>query len=133
MGGTTCGDKVCKTLVTRPAPFDGTILWGYDHQHTGAINASFSVNGAKKCMSFPHVGTDPHDTPGNSEGYITGFQSCIDPAKYPESAIPIKKGDSLTLKAYYSIDPKDTTAHPMPGGPHIGTMHLFYMFIQEGA
>jgi hypothetical protein len=130
--GTTCGDKVCKTLVTRPAPFDGTIVWGYDHQHVGALNASFSVNGDWKCSSFPHTGTDPHDTPGNSKGYIVAFKNCIDPDKYPQSAIVIKKGDSLTLEAYYTIDPADTTALPLPGGSHTGTMHLFYMFIAEG-
>lgn len=129
--GTVCDDKYCKTEVTRPAPFGGTILWGYDHQHVGAVNGSLSVNGDYKCTSHPHVGTDPHDVPGNSLGYVTGFSACIDPAKYPSSAVTIKKGDNLTVTAYYSIDPTDNTSFPLPGGQHTGTMHLFYMYIAE--
>lgn len=130
--GTVCDDKICTTKVTRPAPFDGTIMWGYDHQHIGALNASFYVNGDKKCTSTPHTGTDPHDAPGNSLGYITGFKNCIEPAGYPETAVSIKKGDNLTLHAYYTIDPEDNTSYPIPGGSHTGTMHLFYMSIYEG-
>jgi hypothetical protein len=110
---------------TRAMPYSGTILWAYTHQHTGAINATMSVNGVPHCTSYPHYGTDPHNTPGNEKGYAVGFHMCIDP-KNASQAIHVNKGDNITLKAHVSVDAADTTSLPIPGGSRHGFMNLFF-------
>lgn len=128
--GTDCGDKLCKTNVTRQMPVSGTLMWAYDHQHVGAVNGSLAVNHKHACSSYPHTGTDPHNTPGNELGYLAGFKLCVDPA-YPEQNIHVNKGDNLTLTAFYNVDPMDNTSYPLPGGKHTGIMNLFYFFLAE--
>jgi len=122
---TQCDDKVCKVQGTRAMPYSGTILWAYTHQHTGAINATMSVNGVPHCTSYPHYGTDPHNTPGNEKGYAVGFHMCIN-EKNASQGIHVNKGDNITLKAHISVDAADTTALPIPGGSHNGFMNLFF-------
>merc|ERR1712084_181971 len=99
-------------------PYAGTISWAYTHQHTGALNSSMSVNGVHHCASYPHVGKDAHNTPGNEKGYAVGFHMCIDPLQ-SNTSVHVNKGDNLTLVAYYSVDPEDTRFLPIPGGEHI--------------
>jgi len=120
-----CDDKTCKSQGTRTMPYAGTISWAYTHQHGGAINSSMSVNGVHHCASYPHYGTDAHNTPGNEKGYAVGFHMCINPENATES-IHVNKGDNITLTAYASIDPADTRSLPIPGGEHHGFMNLFY-------
>jgi len=127
---TKCDDKVCKSQVIRKMPSTGTIHWAYGHQHSGAHNSTLSINGKPVCTSFPHIGTDKHDTPGNSLGYLVGFRMCIDPAL--DEPIKVNKGDELTLTAFASVDKADTRYLPIPGGKHTGFMGLFYFFYHEG-
>jgi hypothetical protein len=127
---TKCDDKNCISKVTHTMPVSGTIHWAYGHQHSGASNSTLSVNGVPVCSSFPHVGTDLHDAPGNEKGYLVGFKMCIDPAV--DKPIKVNKGDELTLIAHASVDSADTRYLPIPGGSHTGFMGLFYFFLHEG-
>jgi len=127
--GTKCDDKMCISEVTQEMPTSGNILWAYTHQHSGAVNTTLSVNGVPVCTSFPHIGTDLHDHPGNEKGYVVGFRLCIDPLL--DAPIAVKKGDKLTINAFASIDPADTRFTPFPGGSRTGFMNLFYFFLHE--
>jgi len=122
---TTCDAKMCKSEGQRTMPVSGTILWGYTHQHTGAVNATLSVNGVPHCTSYPHYGTDAHDTPGNEKGYAVGFHMCVNPND-PTKQIHVNKGDVLTLTTHTSVDPADNRSLPIPGGSRHGFMNLFY-------
>lgn len=125
---THCDDKMCVSQGTRTMPVSGTIAWGYTHQHTGAINSTLSINGVPHCTSYPHYGTDPHNTPGNEKGYAVGFHMCIDPLN-ATTHVHVNKGDNLTITAHVSVDPTDTRSLPIPGGEHHGFMHLFYFVL----
>merc|ERR1719487_3154204 len=106
-------------------PYAGTISWAYTHQHTGALNSSMSVNGVRHCTSYPHYGTDAHNTPGNEKGYTVGFHMCMNPNNASQ-AIHVNKGDKVTLTAHISVDPDDKSSLPIPGGDRHGFMNLFY-------
>lgn len=126
---TKCDDKMCKSEVTQRAPKSGIIEWAYTHQHAGAINTTLSINGVPACTSYPHIGTDAHEHPGNEKGYLVGFKMCVDPTV--GNSIKVQKGDHLTLTAFASIDPADTRNLPLPGGSHRGFMNLFYFYMHE--
>lgn len=126
---TECDDKLCLSTVTRKMPVSGTMQWAYTHQHTGSLNTTLLINGKPACTSFPHIGTDMRETPGNEKGYLVGFRMCVDPAL--DKPIKINKGDELTLMAYASVDTADNRYLPIPGGQHTGFMHLFYFFFHE--
>ena len=51
----------------------GKLMWGYLHQHTGAINGTLSLNGKPVCTSSAIYGTDPTNPPGNEKGYVVNF------------------------------------------------------------
>ena len=51
----------------------GKLMWGYLHQHTGAINGTLSLNGKPVCTSSAIYGTDPANPPGNEKGYVVNF------------------------------------------------------------
>merc|ERR1719378_114815 len=76
---TQCDEHLCHTQGSRTMPVSGTIVWGYTHQHTGAVNSTLLINGVPHCTSYPHFGTDKQDTPGNEKGYTVGFHMCISP------------------------------------------------------
>jgi hypothetical protein len=127
--GTSCDDKLCVSKVTRQVPRSGFIEWAYTHQHAGAINTTLAVNGVPVCTSYPHIGTDAHEHPGNEKGYLVGFRMCVDPSL--DEPIRVKKGDNLTITAFASIDLADTRNLPLPGGSHTGFMGLFYFQLHE--
>jgi hypothetical protein len=127
---TECDDKLCLSKVTRKMPKSGTIYWAYTHQHNGATNTTLLINGVPACTSYPRIGHDVGDTPGDEKGYLVGFRMCVDPSLDPP--LKIKKGDELTLLAHASVDAADTRFLPIPGGKHTGFMHLFYFFYHEG-
>jgi hypothetical protein len=54
------------------------MLWGYVHQHVGALNGTLKVNGKPICTSKPIYGTDPAKPAGNEKGYVVNFTRCID-------------------------------------------------------
>jgi len=111
-------------------PVSGTIHWAYTHQHNGATNATFSINGAPVCTSYPHIGHNAKDPAGDEKGYLVGFRMCVDPTL--DKPIKVKKGDEISLTAYASVDSTDTRYAPIPGGEHTGFMGLFYFFFHEG-
>jgi len=125
---TQCDDTLCTTQGSRTMPQSGTLLWGYTHQHAGAINSTLSINGVPHCTSYPHYGTDPHNAPGNEKGYAVGFHMCIDPL-INATHVHVNKGDNLTITAYVSVDVADTRSLPIPGGAHHGFMHLFFFLV----
>jgi hypothetical protein len=127
---TKCDHKLCISKVTHNMPVSGTIRWAYGHQHNGALNSTLSVNGKPVCTTYPHIGTDPKDLPGNERGYLVGFRMCIDPVL--DKPVKVNKGDKLTLTAHASVDSADTSYLPIPGGKHTGFMGLFYFFLDEG-
>merc|ERR1711924_489196 len=88
------------------SPMGGTIHWAYTHQHNGATNATFSINGAPVCTSYPHIGHNAHDPVGDEKGYLVGFRMCVDPIL--DTPIKVKKGDKISLTAYASVDSTDT-------------------------
>jgi hypothetical protein len=128
---TKCDTKNCVTKVTKTMPVSGTIHWAYTHQHNGAINTTLLINGVPACTSYPHIGHDLHDAPGDEKGYLVGFRMCVDPTL--DKPIKVNKGDELSLTAWASVDPADTRYLPVPGGDHTGFMALFYFFFHEGA
>eukprot|EP00462_Mataza_sp_D1_P022380 CAMPEP_0175141964 /NCGR_PEP_ID=MMETSP0087-20121206/12454_1 /TAXON_ID=136419 /ORGANISM="Unknown Unknown, Strain D1" /LENGTH=445 /DNA_ID=CAMNT_0016425551 /DNA_START=110 /DNA_END=1447 /DNA_ORIENTATION=- len=130
----TCTDKVCTITkdwtVGHQKGFGtgicaGRMLWSYTHQHTGAINATFFVNGSPKCTSKPIVGTDPTNKPGNEKGYVIKFTSCIDRDELKNDFV-LHKGDQVSVQVLYDVDVNSTRNLPFPGGKHGGVMGLFF-------
>jgi hypothetical protein len=69
------------------------------HMHDGGINATVFVNGQQICTSKAHYGgtTDGGTVIGGQKWEtITGYDICNGP-------IPVKKGDNLTVEAYYDL------------------------------
>lgn len=131
-----CDSKMCN--ITRSWTVDsmgdfgsdgicsGTMMWSYMHQHNGAINGSMFVNGKHYCSSFPTIGTDPDNTPGNEKGYVTGFTKCIDQDNFGNQ-VRLNEGDVVTLEALYDVDETSERNFPFPGGKHGGIMGLYFM------
>ena len=60
-----CDDTVCNITDTFTVGFEkafgegicaGTMMWGYLHQHIGAINGTLKLNGKTICTSKPIYG-----------------------------------------------------------------------------
>jgi len=127
---TTCDDKLCVSKIQRTMPVSGTIHWAYTHQHNGAINGTFFLNGAPVCTSYPHIGHSAQEKVGDEKGYLVGFRMCNDPSL--DKPIKVKKGDEISITSFVSVDSADTRYAPIPGGEHTGMMGLFYFFFNEG-
>lgn len=133
-----CSDTMCNISQTytvdslkefgTPGICPGKMLWAYMHQHGGAINGSMHVNGERYCTSTPNVGTDPTNPPGNEQGFLVGFELCIDSDK-KGNALRLNKGDQVYLEALYDVDVNSKRHYPMPGGKHGGVMALFFFSI----
>eukprot|EP00660_Eupelagonema_oceanica_P014216 gene14216-21587_t len=86
-------------------PESGTWLWGYTHQHFGAINSTLHVNGKVQCTSTPRRGTDRNNAIGNELGYSVGFDMCVDvPERGMSDSFHVSKGDNLKVVSYYNVD-----------------------------
>jgi len=103
----------------------GKMLWSYVHQHNGAINGSMYLNGKRVCTSVPKQGTDPSNPLGNEQGYVVGFDLCIDQDNLG-NGIRLEKGDTLYLEALYDVEVNSNRTYPLPGGKHGGVMALFF-------
>ena len=99
----------------------GKLMWGYLHQHTGAINGTLSLNGKPVCTSSAIYGTDPANPPGNEKGYIVNFTRCID-QDHLGNSLRLEKGDVLSIEALYDVAAGSARAAPLPGGKHGGVM-----------
>lgn len=130
MTHTTCDDKVCITNRTWTVGTQGklgdgicsgTMLWGYLHQHIGAINGSMILNGQQHCTGYPVIGTDPSNSYGNEAGYVVSFTDCVNAS----NAVRLNQGDELSILSYYDVDVESTRNSPMPSGKHGGVMTLF--------
>lgn len=117
-----------------PGLCEGTMLWSYMHQHSGAINGSMYVNGEWVCTTIPQHGTDPSNPPGNEKGYTIGFSACIGegPPWNKNNKIYLKKGDVVRVDALYDVDPASTVTLPLPGGQHGVVMGLFFFMSDCG-
>merc|ERR1712096_388282 len=113
---TVCDDRVCKTsekwVVGTQRGFGdgicaGTMLWGYTHQHVGAINGTLFINGKQHCASYPHVGTDESNPPGNEKGYVVKFSECINKDKLGNE-VRVNAGDVVQVDAFYDVDNAST-------------------------
>jgi hypothetical protein len=77
---------------------DGYLLDLKPHLHDGGLNVTFYVNGKASCTSNAIYGTSGAATIGNGEKWETigAYTPCTEP-------IPIKKGDKLTMDAWYDL------------------------------
>merc|ERR1712072_1606141 len=130
---THCDDKICLTRNSVTVGYEhsfgsglcpGTMLQSHLHQHIGAINGTMYVNGEAVCTSFPTIGADPNNAPGDELGYVVGFNRCID-IDNKGNAVRLNKGDVLPVDAFYDVD-EASTLTPFPGGKHSGVMSLFF-------
>ncbi|CAA7042954.1 unnamed protein product [Microthlaspi erraticum] len=109
--GYGCVDVKKKSLMM---PFDGYIVYGVAHQHSGGLGASLSrEDGEGICTSIPKYGNG--DEPGNEAGYIVGMTSC-----YPENPVKVSYGETLTLEFNHSN-----------AVGHTGVMGLFHFFVTQ--
>merc|ERR1712046_469777 len=105
------------------------MIWGYTHMHAGGISSTMSVNGKPHCNSFPQIGTDANNTPGNEQGFTVKISECVDHYKYNNS-IRLNKGDVVTVTALYDVDKASRRNFPMPGGKHGGVMAMFFTWAE---
>lgn len=129
---THCDDKVCKsykewTVGDWNHKFGdgicpGTMKWSYLHQHVGAINGTFTINGKDHCTGYPVVGTDPNYTYGNELGYVTQFTECVNST----NEVRLNAGDKVAVTSLYDVDSQSTRNFPIPEGKHGGIMGLFF-------
>uniref|UniRef100_A0A0D3BFZ6 Uncharacterized protein n=1 Tax=Brassica oleracea var. oleracea TaxID=109376 RepID=A0A0D3BFZ6_BRAOL len=108
--GDRCVDVKKKSLMM---PFNGYIVYGAAHEHTGGIGAAlYREDGEGICTSMPKYGNG--DEPGKEAGYIVGMSSC-----YPEP-VKVSSGETLTLEFNYSS-----------AVGHTGVMRLFYILVAQ--
>jgi hypothetical protein len=76
---------------------DGYLLDIKPHLHDGGVNATFFINGKVSCTSTAVYGTSG-STSINGEKWetISAYTPCPDD-------IPIKKGDSVSMEAWYDL------------------------------
>lgn len=106
----------------------GTLLWGYTHQHVGAINSTMTINGVEHCTSYPVHGTDPTNPPGNEKGFVVKFTNCVDKDTLGNH-VRLNQGDKVNIRAHYDVDVNSVATLPLPGGKHGGVMDLFFTFM----
>jgi len=106
----------------------GTLLWGYTHQHVGAINSTMTINGVEHCTSYQIHGTDPANPPGNEKGFVVKFTNCVDKDTLGNH-VRLNKGDKVNIRAHYDVDVNSEATLPLPGGKHGGVMDLFFTFM----
>jgi len=129
---THCDDVICNTTRSWTVGgwngnfgsgiCPGTFKWSYLHQHVGAINGTFSINGRPHCSGYPEIGTDPSDPYGNEQGYITSFSECVNAT----NNVRLNDGDVVTVTSIYDVDVNSTRNYPLPSGKHGGVMALFF-------
>ncbi|CAA7035133.1 unnamed protein product [Microthlaspi erraticum] len=109
--GDGCVDVKKKSLMM---PFNGYIVYGGAHQHSGGVGASLSREGGEGiCTSRPKYGNGVE--PGNEAGYIVGMTTC-----YPQEPVKVSYGETLTLEFNYSN-----------AVGHTGVMGRFYIFVAQ--
>ncbi|KAF2674468.1 hypothetical protein BT63DRAFT_474211 [Microthyrium microscopicum] len=97
-----------------PILVDGKIISAKGHMHIGGERMILLINDKEVCVSAPIY------TKANGFESIAGMPSC------PE-AIPVKKGDTLTMKSVY-----DLAKHPLRSGAEhnaMGNADVMGMFI----
>ncbi|KAL4384202.1 hypothetical protein GQ457_15G007180 [Hibiscus cannabinus] len=101
--------------ISLDMPFDGYLIYGVAHQHSGGIgSALYREDGRVMCSSLPTYGEG--EEAGNEAGYIVGMTTC-----YPQpGAIKISKGETLILESNYT-----SIRH------HTGVMGLFYIMVAD--
>jgi hypothetical protein len=131
---TECDDKACLTkdswVVGQQQGFgkgicSGTMLWSYTHMHLGAINSTYYINGKPHCSSYPIIGTNASNPPGNEKGFVVKFTDCIDKDTLGNH-VRLNAGDVFTVEAWYDVDPESNATLPFPGGKHGGVMDLAF-------
>lgn len=77
---------------------DGYLLDVKPHLHDGGLNMTFYVNGKEACTSNAVYGTSGSATIDGGEKWETigAYTPCLEP-------IAIKKGDKLTMEAWYDL------------------------------
>ncbi|CAA7035131.1 unnamed protein product [Microthlaspi erraticum] len=109
--GDGCVDVKKKSLMM---PFNGYVVYGVAHQHSGGVGASLSREGGEGiCTSRPKYGNGVE--PGNEAGYIVGMSTC-----YPQEPVKVSYGETLTLEFNYSS-----------AVGHTGVMGLFYILVAQ--
>jgi len=135
---TKCDDTTCVTrdtwTVGNQIGFgmgicSGTMLWGYTHMHLGAINSTFYINGKPHCHSFPVVGTDASNPPGNEKGFAVKYTDCVS-KDLLQNEVYLAKGDKFLIEAFYDVDKESTRNLPLPGGKHGGVMDLGFAMME---
>ncbi|KAK8603983.1 hypothetical protein V6N13_096448 [Hibiscus sabdariffa] len=113
--GMADGGCVDTRRISLDMPFDGYLIYGVAHQHSGGTgSALYREDGRVMCSSLPTYGEG--EEPGNEAGYIVGMTTC-----YPQpGAIKISKGETLILESNYS-----SIRH------HTGVMGLFYIMVAD--
>jgi hypothetical protein len=104
------------------------MLWSYLHQHVGAINGSFTINGKQHCAGYPHIGKNMSNPYGDEAGFVQAFDECVSP-KFGNS-VRLNKGDNVTVTSFYDVDVNSTRNYPLPGGKHGGVMALYFAAMQ---
>merc|ERR1712007_344553 len=56
------GDPYVFTTTSYISQRSGKIVMAQPHLHTGAVNATFSINGKTMCFADTHYGTDSNET-----------------------------------------------------------------------
>ncbi|CAN8251959.1 unnamed protein product [Cochlearia groenlandica] len=108
--GDSCVDIKRKSLMM---PFNGYIVYGVAHEHSGGIGAAlYRENGEGICTSMAKYGNGVEA--GNEAGYIVGMSTC-----YPKP-VKVSYGETLTLEFNYSS---------VIG--HTGVMGLFYIMVAQ--
>jgi len=94
-------------------PARASVLFTVGHFHTGGVNISRSVNDRHVCTSYPTYGTQP-GVAGDEQGYLVRMSHCLDAAS---GALELKKGDRLTVDAFYYASAEETRACSTPTAP----------------
>lgn len=105
-------------------PHAGEVVHAIGHQHTGAINVSMWLNGQFVCASYPSYGTEA-DVAGNELGHLVKMSVCLDKDATGKT-MKTKKGDKVTIKAYYYVGRDDPRLGPSPAGTHLNVMSYMY-------
>jgi len=101
------------------------------HLHTGAVNATFSINGKTMCFADTHYGTDSDETTNarNEQNHLIMVDSCYDTAWYKNGGIEFDFGDILTSESFYNGASNDDRFVGGAGGEHQEVMSVFHLFI----
>jgi len=123
-------DPYFKTRLSAVAPTGGELVWAQVHLHTGAVNATLSLNGKIICTAGTVYGTnpDPKSNARNEQNHLIFIEGCTNIGGGEEGVVTFVTGDVFRFESIYNGGTDDKNFVGVgAAGEHKNVMSIFFM------